>query len=153
VALFLAVVVFVLTPTARPGGAPSQSLITMVACAMTAVLLPLSVVIPNLVVDSLRKKLAVGKYAPAKGSLPTGDDEALALIYQTRVTIAAAMTEGPAFLAVIAYMLERNPLALGLAIALLGCLVMRTPTLPKVVAWIDEQSQKLQADRVEARLD
>jgi hypothetical protein len=52
-----------------------------------------------------------------------------------------------AFFAAIAYLLERNPLALGMALILLASLAIRMPTRNRVNAWIDQQQSKLQMER------
>jgi hypothetical protein len=60
------------------------------------------------------------------------------------------MLEGAAFFATIAYMLERNPIALATAIVLLGALVARFPTSDRVNAWLDRQLGLLQEERQSA---
>ena len=52
-----------------------------------------------------------------------------------------------AFFAGIAYMLERNPLALGMALILLAAMAVRFPTRNRVNAWIDQQQSMLQSER------
>jgi hypothetical protein len=44
-------------------------------------------------------------------------------------------------------MLERNPLALGMALILLASLAIRFPTRNRVNAWIDQQQSMLQTER------
>ena len=75
---------------------------------------------------------------------PAGDTGKLAFVYQTQLIIGSALCEGMAFFAAIAYMLERNPLALGMALILLACLAVRIPTRDRVNAWIDQQQSMLQ---------
>jgi hypothetical protein len=53
--------------------------------------------------------------------------------------MGAALNEGAAMLAGIAYLLERNPIALGLTVLLLLGIAARFPTLPKVEAWVENQ--------------
>jgi hypothetical protein len=60
------------------------------------------------------------------------------------------LLEGAAFFATIAYMLERNPLALATAIVLLGTLAARFPTSDRVNAWLDRQLGLLQEERQSA---
>jgi len=102
--------------------------------------------------------------APPKGGpsepkqlYPASYTGKLAPIYQTQLIIGAAMLEGAAFFATIAYMfatiaymVERNPLALATAIALLGALVARFPTSDRVNAWLDRQLGLLQEERQSA---
>lgn len=162
VAVFLGIVVFVIPPAGQgqaqegraglPGPVAALPVISVVAYTVTAILLPLSFVAPAVVAESLRKKRAAGKTGPAKGSPMTDDRAALAEIYQTRMILGAALTEAPAFLATVAYMIERNPMAMGLALALLGVMVMRVPTVPRVAFWVDAQHERLEADRAVAGL-
>lgn len=160
VAIFIGVVVFAIPGPERGGGGvpdrpgPVAALpaLSVAAYTFTAILLPLSFVIPGVVAESLRKKLAAGKFTPQAGSSAMGDVDSLAAIYQTRTIVGAALNEAPAFLAAIAYMIERDPIALGLAMALLGVLVARVPTVPRAATWFDDQRARLEADRNALRL-
>jgi hypothetical protein len=78
---------------------------------------------------------------------PAGDTGRLLPVYTTQLIMGAAINEGMAFFAAIAFMLERHPIALGTAIVLLGGLVARFPTVDRVNAWIDRQLGLLQAER------
>jgi hypothetical protein len=130
-------------------------LITYLAVGMGIAGLVLSFVIPNMIVASARRKIAKGMWTPPVKQdptklaqiLPAGDTGKLAFVYQTQLIIGSALCEGMAFFATIAYMLERNPLALGMALILLAGLVIRIPTRNRVNAWIDQQQSKLQMER------
>ena len=71
----------------------------------------------------------------------------LASVYQTQLMLGAVLTEGPAFLALIAYLLEGSPLALGAALALLVALIARFPTRARLEHWIEQQVQWLIQER------
>jgi hypothetical protein len=157
VASFLIIVIF-MVPTAI--GAPEfpEPVIpqfTYLAVGMGIVGLVLSFIVPSMIVASARRKIAKGIWTPTAMSDPTqpakvypaGDTGKLAVVYQTQLIIGSALCEGMAFLATIAYMLERNPLALGMALILIAGLAVRIPTRDRVNAWIDQQQSKLQMER------
>jgi hypothetical protein len=151
---FLAIVVL-LVPRAivpeGPAGAGGQGInlggmqiITLAALFMGASALVLSNMVPALVVARGRSQIAREKLVPDDPSKlppiaqPTDAGRLLAL-YQNQLIIGAALAEGGAFFSVIAYMLERHPVALGLAIVLLGSLLIKFPTRDRVAAWLDQQ--------------
>ena len=81
---------------------------------------------------------------------PAGDTGRLLPLYTTQLILGAAINEGMAFFAAIAYMLERHPIALGTAIVLLGGLIARFPTADRVNAWLDQQLEQLRIERQSA---
>jgi len=135
----------------------TSSILTYTALAFTAVLLPLSFVVPGLITRQNRQAIAAGKWAPAGQGGPAEqqissealktDAGKLAMVYQVQLIIGAAMDEGVAFFAGIAYMLEKDPIALGLALLLLVGLVVRFPTSRRVALWIDRQQEQLIQER------
>jgi hypothetical protein len=148
---FLGVVLF-LHAQPKPARNPGAVLpvITVVAFTIAVVLAPLSLIIPRLVSDAARKQIAAGKWAPGNapaGVTATTDAGRLAVVYQTQKIIGAAMTEGPAFLALIAYMLESTSAALGLALFLIVGVALRFPQRAQVQQWIDDQLGRLDMDR------
>ena len=58
--------------------------------------------------------------------------------------------EGVAFFAGVAYFVSKNPIALGLALLLVGALILRFPTIGRVQRWIDQQQEKLILERQSA---
>ena len=68
-------------------------------------------------------------------------------IYQTQLIIGAALLEGGAFLAAIAYMVERKPAAFIVAAILLGVLISRVPTVERLRGWVDWQLNILENER------
>ena len=71
----------------------------------------------------------------------------LAMVYQTQLIIGAALNEGVTFFAAIAYLIGKNPIALGLGILLVGGLIARFPTKDRVALWIDRQQEQLILDK------
>ena len=144
-----------------PAGMPAQSqpeaqapvlpVITVAAFTVAVVCLPLALVVPRLAADSARKQIAAGKWNPAKvyggKPLPTSDAGRLTLVYQTQKITSVAMVEGPACLALIAYMLERNTVALGLGLFLIAAVAVQFPQRARVQQGIDDQLGRLDMDR------
>jgi len=174
VATFLAIALFVtqvaVNPAPPPPGggaggaaiaAPGDSslpVITYLAVASGLIVLVLSFVVPKINIARACRQIALaGPIATTEGVpsepkqlYPAGYTGKLAQLYQTQLIIGAAMLEGAAFFATIAYMLERNPIALATAIVLLGALVARFPTSDRVNAWLDRQLGLLQEERQSA---
>jgi hypothetical protein len=131
-------------------------IITWVAVASAAVVLPLSFVLPRLVAQQNRRAIAAGTWPVMKGGSPSTpisheaiqtDAGKLAMVYQTQLIIGAALNEGVAFFAAIAYLIGKNPIALGLGILLVGGLIARFPTKDRVELWIDRQQEQLILDK------
>ena len=130
-------------PAPLPAGLP---IITYIALAMGISVLVLSFVVPNLIVSRARSQMAKGT-APKIGKAQEEDGAAFLPTYQTQLIVGAALLEGGAFFAAIAYMLERSPLALLAAGVLLGLLVTRVPTIERVRGWIEKQLDLLLQER------
>ena len=172
VASFLVIVMFLVPTAINPGPAPAAGgpgapalpplagpgvpLLTYLAVGMGIAGLVLSFVIPSVFVASARRKIAKGTWTPTAMSDPTqaGQDCIPPVIpaswpssIRPSSSSARRSCEGMAFFAAIAYMLERNPLALGMALILLASLAVRIPTRNRVNAWIDQQQSMLQTER------
>jgi hypothetical protein len=171
VVCFLIIVMFLVPTAINPGPAPVAGgpgapnipqlagpgvpLFTYLALGMGIAGLVLSFVVPSVFVASARRKIAKGMWTPPATSdaaqfarfAAAGDTGKLAVVYQTQLIIGSALSEGMAFFAGLAYMLERNPLALGMALILLAGLAVRIPTRDRVNAWIDQQQSRLQMER------
>ena len=139
-----------------------SDLLKWLAVGFTAVTLPLSFWLPRWITAQNRRSIAAGTWAP-QGRINTTSDPTpfgpealksdtgkLAVVYQTQFIIGAALNEGPAFFAVIAYMMGRNPIALGLAAVLLAAILVRFPTRVRVGDWMERQQELLEEDRLAA---
>jgi hypothetical protein len=168
VVFFLVIVLFVIpsgmnpAPAPAGGGAalpapagPGLPIITYLAVAMGIAGLVMSFVVPSILATNARRQIAKGTWTPPTSRdpsqpaqiYPAGDTGKLAVVYQTQLIIGSALCEGMAFFASIAYMLERNPIALVTAIVLIGGIIARFPTRDRVNAWLDQQQGKLQMER------
>ena len=130
----------------------SGPFITYTAIAFAAVLLPLSFVVPGMIAAQSRRAILAAKRAepPTRGSGPetiAADNRQLAMVYQQKLIVGCAMDEGPAFFAAAAYLIEKNPLALGLALILVGAIILRFPTRRRIEHWVEEQREKLEVER------
>ena len=88
---------------------------------------------------------------PEQPGEPPGDAGNLMTLFHVRTIVGAAVLEGCAFFASIAYFLERNPLALGLAIFLILGVAAHFPTRSRMVGWVERQLQWLEQERQFAR--
>ena len=130
----------------------SGPFLTYTAIAVAAVLLPLSFVVPGMIAAQSRRAIAAGTQAvpPQPGTGPeaaASDTRQLAMVYQQQLIIGAAMNEGTAFFAAAAYLIEKSPIALGLAVLLVGGIILRFPTRRRVELWVDQQREKLNMER------
>ncbi len=132
---------------AAPGPPPLPAdgklpVLTVTAFLFAATILPLSVALPGILGDSARKKLA-DKDAG-------GDVAGLVAVYQAKTILAAALSEGPAFFAGTAYLIEGNRIALALAAALTLFVAVRFPVRSRFDHWLDGQLGRLRLERRDA---
>jgi hypothetical protein len=156
VVMFLLIVVLLLDTPARPPGAgqaaPETRIVTYLALAMGASALVASFAIPKLMVDAgLRQLVKEGASSTtkptgsgAKQVDPSAEARRILPLFQTQLIIGCALAEGGAFFAGIAYMLEHQYLALGVAGVLLAALISRFPTVDRVSGWLDDQLGRLE---------
>ena len=134
--------------------APKQDsplpLITYIALAFAIVALPMSVFVPSLIAKQQREAIARGQSAsittPPSGISPDALSKPAVrwpLAYLNQLIIGAALNEGAAFLAAVAYLVEKNPIALAVALALIAAIIARFPTTNRVERWIERQQEKL----------
>ncbi len=110
-------------------------------------------IVPGVIVGRMRQSLLNGnssdwglvKNMPNAAEL--GDVVPLAAIYQTRTVIRAALLEGTAFLACIAYMLEHQTIALAIAGLLLLMILSQIPTVSGLESWLDDELATVQQMR------
>jgi hypothetical protein len=151
---FLGIILFVMPKQGGPpggGGQTSLPILLIVVFVFAITGLVLSVIAPRIMMTATRRKIAG---AIAASSVPGSPDAKGFLeevewmpVYMTQMIVGAALIEGSAFFALIVYMLERNPIVLGLALFLIAALALRFPTREKVTTWIDQQNALLQQER------
>lgn len=133
VTTFAALVLLVLPGTGRPATGP---LLSFFAIGVTATCLGLSWLVPRLISDRAVRELAGAPRSPEDmGRLLAG--------FQTKTVVAGALCEGPVFLALVSYMVERSPIALAAAAPALLLLMLQFPTRPALEAWLDDRLRQL----------
>ena len=129
--------------------AQSIPILTYLAAGMGAILLPLSFILPGYIAaQNLRSGAAGppdGSSSPSSPAASPGQAATPAGAFQTSAVIGGALIEGPAFLAGIAYLVEQNPIALGVMLVLLAAMFVRFPTRGSVERWIEQQEEKLRS--------
>ena len=144
-------------PTARRDGRqpPAKPVITYLAAAYGAVTLVAALVVPPVLAGAGRRKIAAGTFTvvqPGRGDAGsseallerTGDAGRLCYVLFPVTIVGAAVLESGGLLAGVAYLLEGESLAVGVAVVLLLALAMRFPTQARVEQWIDEQLELIQ---------
>lgn len=129
----------------QQGQPPATSMVTYLALGYAPIMLILQLSVPKMV-SPARKPASSSRLEdlaqPAASGL--GDVGMLCNIYQTRLIVAAALLEGAAFFALVAYLTEGNILTLIVAVVMLGCILARFPTVSKVERWIEQERQAMQ---------
>ena len=157
----LLIVAAAMGPTLRPLPEPDEAgpVITYVAIAFAISALFARAVVPNLVVTAGRRKIAQ-RLAQADGGdgseRATGAEvsqdasvvEELARLFYTKTVIRCAILEGAGMFLGVAYLLEGNRLALGVAILIVLFLALHFPTRSGAAGWTDDQRRRLEQDRL-----
>lgn len=152
VLMFLAIVMY-LSSQKRAAAAPETPIITYAAYGMAAVCGIASFIVPNLVVTGARKSLIAGDVSQwgLVKNLPNvdqlGEVAPLAAIYQTRAIIGAALCEGAAFFACVAYLIEHQRSMLIVAGVLLVLILRYVPTPSRLESWIESEMTTIQQMR------
>jgi hypothetical protein len=112
----------------------------------------MSFVLPALVVSRNRRSIASGTWPAASGNqprqaVPDTDAGKLLAVYQTQLIIGAALLEGPAFVGLLAYMLEGHWAGLLVGAVCLLALMAKFPTRHGVQGWLDQQMQQIKEQR------
>ena len=134
--IFLAVVFFLDLPV-EESDQPRQ-IMTMLAAALACVAVVLRFALPTVkkptreAVESALKDRNDGRAA-----------NLLTEAYRASTIVSVARFEGAALLAGVAYMLERQPLALGLAILMIAAVGSHIPTRDGFVGWLENQRRHL----------
>lgn len=145
VVTFAAVVVFAVSGGQQGRG----NTITLLATVFAGADLVLCLLIPEFITATNRRKIAAGTWqaAQSQGPVPESDAGRLALTYQVKMIIGTALLEGGCFLALVAYMTERQALGLAVAAVLLAALLAHFPTRARVEAWIEDQLHRVEDER------
>ena len=123
--------------------------LTWVAFAFVGLALIARAILPWILTAKARREVLNGTYAPlgpgqSISSVPVEDGgcrdaKYLLPVFQTTTLLSAALFEGCGFFAAIAYLLEGNPVGLGLSLALVLCVAAHFPTCSRAIGWVEGQ--------------
>jgi hypothetical protein len=125
----------------QPGRQPA---IAYILLACTAGPLAAWAVVPTAMTRNARKRLA---RTPEHDRNERQDTVALALAFQTRTLVAAALIETAVFLNVLAYLLAQVPLSAVVAVGLIVLLGCHFPTHGRAAHWMETQKTLMQPGR------
>jgi MFS family permease len=150
-AIFLGIVLYlVLVQNQGHGNAPPRDvpINSLMAVVMLIVTAPLAFIIPRLLTRLALRRIAAGTWRISEGVPPTvyardGDKFKLMIVRQTTLIVGLALLEGSAFFGCTAYLLEAQPLALGVVGVAVVLMLCKFPTYVRVRAWLDRQADAL----------
>lgn len=138
---------------APPGGTPAAPILTYLCAGFGAVALIARILIPGVMTTSARANIVkkrtdsgatpAPQASPGEGAVLT-DVVQLCNAYASMVIVRAAVVEGAALLAAVAFFVERTPLSAVVAIVLILALVAQIPTHTVMTQWLETESRYLE---------
>ena len=126
------------------------------AALVTAMAIVVRLFLFRRMVQAGRRRIARGqwpaaarRYSDSKLDPELADSVKLFSVYSSSTIVSCALLEGAAFLASTAYLIERDPLSLLLAVTLSLGVALHFPTRNRVDQWIEAQRAELTRDRAE----
>ena len=119
VTAFLGIVLYIVLVQNHGHGAappPDVPMISWMAVAMLSITAPLAFIIPRILTRSALRRIVAGTWQMPGGVPPAvyaTEGDKLMAVRQTTLIVGLALLEGPAFFGCLAYLLEGQPLALG----------------------------------------
>jgi hypothetical protein len=109
-------------------------------------------IVPSRLADREVAKVAAGTWKAPTGQTTSPDafrtDMAkLFAVLQTKIIIAGALLEGPAFMASAAYMIERQLPTLGVVACAVLLMLITFPTRKRVQRWLEKQQKYIDETR------
>ena len=132
------------------------SILSYVAAGFAFVVLILRIVLPGFLVRDIRKQIAWRTFqVPTHGLSPklasaferAGDAGRLGVILQISTIASAALLEGAAFFALIAYLAEQSLLSFMIAVALIVGVILHIPSRSRIIHWTEDQLTQLEQER------
>ena len=121
-------------------------IMTYMALGFAGVAIVMRMVVPKMIESAARKRIADGTWQlpDQQAQLAElverlGDAGKLLGVLGIRTIVGGAILEGSAFFALIAYLIEKSPLALGAAIVLIIGVALHFPTRSSATHWIEDQ--------------
>jgi hypothetical protein len=171
-ALVMGCLIFLLTTLSigravKPPAQPIPLPLAWIPCGVLAVeAIAWMVVMQTLTAKARRAIVKSTDPAAAKGTIPflptqksgqsptasqdaeNRDARSLLPVYQTKTIISAAMFEGLGFFGTIAYLVEGNPISLGLAVLMILGVAGHFPTPGRIVGWVERQLEAIEVERM-----
>ena len=138
--IMFGVVVLFLPPTGMAAPVHGMPLLTIAGIAFGVMLQVVRYFATAIVTNSELRRLAATARSEA-------DLDALLDLHRRLMIVRAAMFEGAAFFLIIAYMLERTPLALAGAVFMIVGILAGFPSEARVAAWLEEKLKAMAALR------
>lgn len=123
----------------------------LIVLAVAGIVLPVSFVLPWLIVRSRRRGIASGTWpklleqsnspGPFSPEALSSDTGKLAFLFAAQLGLGSFINTFALFLASVAYLFTRDLVTLAVAIVLLVGVVVRFPTRARVAGWIDRQQE------------
>jgi len=138
------------------GVVPPQQipLVTWIAIALFAVETPLSFLVPKIITRNALKGIVEGKPMRVQqwtSSEPPRVVVQLATVYQTAMIVGLALLEAVGFLAGVAYLLEAEPVSLGIAAVVVVLMIARFPLANRVFDWMKRHVEEIESLRESRR--
>lgn len=148
VIVFMAITLKIVLGNAAPAPAPrgGTPIITLLAGLFLLVGLVLGALIPRVVTRKGLREILAGTWKPPQESPAGAYDTVVAkimLLRQTSLIITLALAEAPAFFALIAFMIEQQWAAIGVAVFALTVMFVNFPTQYRVRTWLEAQAREL----------
>ncbi len=155
-ALVMGCFIFLLTTLSigravKPPAQPIPLPLAWIACGVLAVEAIAWMVVMQIITAKARRVIVnAGAKPAAAASQDTEHRDALLLlpVYQTKTIVSAAMFEGLGFFGTIAYLVEGNPIALGLAVLMIVGVAAHFPTQGRIVGWVERQLEAVEVERM-----
>jgi hypothetical protein len=140
-------------------GTPPAGLVPVMAytvCGLLALMAVLWVVIMRVIAAKARHEIVKGTFesfdprqkAATAGDKAERDARYLLPVYQLKTIISAAIFEGLGFFATIAYLIERNPISLGVAVAMILGVAAHFPTQSRIIGWVERQLEAVEVEGI-----
>jgi hypothetical protein len=125
-------------------------------CGLLAMMAVMWIVVTGVIASKARSEIVKGTYEsfdPKQNVVSTGDAagrdaQYLLPVYQLKTIVSAAMFEGLGFFAMIAYLIERNPISLGIAVAMILGVAAHFPTQGRIISWVDRQLEAVEVEKL-----
>jgi len=153
-------VIFLVIVLVIPSGEaprPDPPMMTYIAVGFAVAGLFARAIVPGIMAAALRRKILQGTWPPPQGQgrfaavaeflERTGERGSLAMLFNMRTIVAAAILESAIFFLLCAYLIEHRPGSLVVAVLLLLGLFVHIPTHRQLADWIEDQLRLLEEER------